>query len=661
MRKILRMHDGEKRNHEITNFLKRPIIIRQGKWNGTQEKNTILETISLFSNDLNVTYWLNKLQGFFLARSDVKFTLQINAMPMHQGILMFQYIPDSGYTNRIYTSLTSRTGFLRSMLNAVDDTEMSLTVPYVAPTAYINLRKGLTFGALNALVYSKLRTASNAAEVSYTLFAHLENPEFSFPSGANSRLAPLEVIEAQGIWDNDNSSNVIKSRKDAVLIDTTSNMPNVDGAGNTTNFGVSATNTKKCDFGIIRQTDLKAIAQNPNYLDYFEWNILDAAGAQLYSMPVKPTYITTDVFPTYSVQLTHFGFIASLFQYFSGSVKYDFHVSNTKFHKGRLEIYFVPGLDDSGGALDGDSDQCYRTIIDLAGQPKFDYTIPFVSNKRYLTTDEALGTLYFKVLNPLVNNDGTSNTVEINIEMSAGDDISFDQPVPIPFFPVIYLPPDDEPESLCVAQGISDLTSETNDFLGGDRMVDTHDVSGDAPVTDVIALCNRPMLKAVGGTENDFVISPYIIASVLLVPDQSTEIPSDRLVDNIDLFSTIFRFYSGQVNITLAVNDTPNHNMFVALDNKPEEFFYATSPTPLDMARRATSVINTRVASAPTITAPFYNSVPFDTVINGDLKSPPSVCYRVHSTETVSVYRSASKNFDFSFLCGVPALMYFAD
>ncbi len=180
----------EDRIHTITDFLQRPIVIQTGLWSQTQSTETQLYTANfpevLISNEM----YQQKLQGFVGLRATLVVKVQVNSQPFQQGRLMLQYYPYAQYMpNRVAlvnSTLQGRSGCPRTDLDLSVGTEIEMRIPYVSPHVYYNLITGQgSFGSIYLVVYSQLRDQiSGTGAVEYTVWAHLEDVDVQYPTGA---------------------------------------------------------------------------------------------------------------------------------------------------------------------------------------------------------------------------------------------------------------------------------------------------------------------------------------------------------------------------------------------------------------------------------------------------------------------------------------------
>lgn len=185
------MTTREDRVHTITDFLSRPIVVRTGLWNSTDDTETQLYTANFPEALISNAMYQEKLQGFVGLRATLVIKVQVNSQPFQQGRLMLQYFPYAQYMpNRVQlvnATLQGRSGCPRTDLDLSVGTEIEMRIPYVSPHVYYNLITGQgSFGAIYLVVYSQLRDqVSGTGAVEYTVWAHLEDVDVQYPTGAN--------------------------------------------------------------------------------------------------------------------------------------------------------------------------------------------------------------------------------------------------------------------------------------------------------------------------------------------------------------------------------------------------------------------------------------------------------------------------------------------
>lgn len=185
------MTTREERQHTITDFLSRPIIVQTGLWSSTDITETQLYTANFPEVLIANAMYQEKLRGFVGLRATLVIKVQVNSQPFQQGRLMLQYYPYAQYMpNRVdlvNSTLQGRSGCPRTDLDLSVGTEVEMRIPYVSPHVYYNLITGQgSFGAIYLVVYSQLRDQiSGTGSVEYTVWAHLEDVDVQYPTGAN--------------------------------------------------------------------------------------------------------------------------------------------------------------------------------------------------------------------------------------------------------------------------------------------------------------------------------------------------------------------------------------------------------------------------------------------------------------------------------------------
>lgn len=185
------MTTREERIHTIKDFLSRPIIISTGLWSSATATETQLYTANFPEVLIANSMYQEKLRGFVGLRATLVIKVQVNSQPFQQGRLMLQYFPYAQYmANRVAlvnSTLQGRSGCPRTDLDLSVGTEIEMRIPYVSPHVYYNLITGQgSFGSIYLVVYSQLRDqVTGTGSVEYTVWAHLEDVDIQYPTGAN--------------------------------------------------------------------------------------------------------------------------------------------------------------------------------------------------------------------------------------------------------------------------------------------------------------------------------------------------------------------------------------------------------------------------------------------------------------------------------------------
>nr|ULF99882.1 MAG: hypothetical protein 2 [Triatovirus sp.] len=187
-------------------------------------------------------------------------------------------------------------------------------------------------------------------------------------------------------------------------------------------------------------------------------------------------------------QPTTLNYITSPFLYWTGSLVYTFKFVKTDYHSGRVEISFhpfvnnlAPGTTPDTEWLNNRMDYVYRAVVDLRKNSEISVTVPYIAAqpwKRVSTyldpmnpnppapgrvKDICTGMLAVRALTPLFNTETVPGTIEVLVEMRAGDDFEVQGPVTSKFLPFSFGNVDFPPltqqsyEESLVEQGVADF------------------------------------------------------------------------------------------------------------------------------------------------------------------------------------------------------------
>lgn len=208
------------------------------------------------------------------------------------------------------------------------------------------------------------------------------------------------------------------------------------------------------------EMSITSICSREGYLGAFSWTSEQANGQPIARMRVTPALTreinSTGIEPTVGplVDLTPMGFVSNAFRKWRGSLRFRFVVAASHFHKGRIRIVFEPrnalGIlaGNTQWAAESNINQSY--ILDLSSTKELIVTVPWASNKSYLTcsttglrdmhdfgnpqslalfddVDYFNGSLGVHVLTPITA-PTTAASVRILVFVSAGEDIEFAEP-----------------------------------------------------------------------------------------------------------------------------------------------------------------------------------------------------------------------------------------
>lgn len=211
----------------------------------------------------------------------------------------------------------------------------------------------------------------------------------------------------------------------------------------------------------IDEMDIGYICSNPVALNQWTWTTAGTVGSLVTVIPVHPGVCvkSTPALTTYTYGQftpTPMAFVASMFKYWAGSLKYRLEAVATPFHAGRLMVVYIPDYDPLN--LDQytitDAGDNYSTVWDITESSHIEFEVPYLGNTPYLYSfldDQAYtvlkngettglqvrdrvrkvqnGAILVYVLNQLVAPDTASSTIAVINWVAGGQDLTFAEPV----------------------------------------------------------------------------------------------------------------------------------------------------------------------------------------------------------------------------------------
>lgn len=393
----------------VARFLAKPRIVSRFDWSSTDPEPTVLTAIDLPGTLFTGGPWEAKLQGFMAIRGTFRVTVQVNAQPFQAGRLLLCYVPQGDMD--INQSNYRANGLLRAsqlpgvQLDPLHQSEVSLDVPYVAPTTHYPLRltgtARFSWARVYLLVYSQLRSAA-ASTAGVTIWVSLRDvelitPTIEYQSGfrrvkrvtrnVRTRVPEKEaedvaegpisgalrtISEASAVvgtipflsqvavpvsWATGVASRVaaafgydkprvVENAQD-VTLKQGSFFYSGHGPDTATPLAAMGSNQVEVLPGFagcdIDETGLTYVASIPAFFNHFAWGVSDQTDALVFRYALNPTAFKTFFTSGNSiVSQTPLSFVASLFTYWRGSICITIKVVRTKFHTGRLAVTFIP-------------------------------------------------------------------------------------------------------------------------------------------------------------------------------------------------------------------------------------------------------------------------------------------------------------------------------
>lgn len=677
---LLEVVSSDEQNHEIKTFLSRPVRAGNSRWK-MSDNHTELNYMNVMSklNSDEFAVHRTKLAGFYGFRATANYKVVVNAQPFQQGILLVWFCPmgdqffDMGKAHYGEKNLSYLTGFPCAILNIATQSEVTLSVPYVGVTPFINLaelgkRTSLRhFGTFHTTTLVPLTGGVNTTEceVSYylsftdvQLFGATSNIYYpQGPIGAvvnmaggvlgslldqkNTRKKELSPIagfagslldDALSALSKPNTEPNIQSR----LIQPFGNMMVSDSADPTVKLALMKDqNVKVESIGLEEEDEMDIIhlISKPTYLETFDWKKADDTGATIYTTPVEPqSHVGTPDAKNFTFQMAspRLRYVANMFRYWRGGIKYTFHVAATKFHSGRLRFTYNLGR---GGKYPFPYN--YTWVMDIRDGMTFSVVCPYIAPTVWRRVPHSIGTitafglqgiayvdldkdsnqaiqleqdsnwLTIAVENELRGPDTVSGSVSIAIFTSAMPDFQFAAPMIGPNIP-------------------SDATGRDLNKLVGNKKYTPQALNDDEIIIDITtgkppSEQQHPIVNEVCNGEvvtnlRSLIRRYFLIDKSTLTPPNRVIFPflfpytsgNHRIVDFINYIMPLFGFFRGGMR-------------YLLLSSKPEEPIYV-GYNPHDLSVQFTPFEH--VKAKPTDSAILYELAMYKGDTEVPLKEP---------------------------------------
>lgn len=474
---------------ETTRLFTKPILVTSGLWNiGTTPGRIYVASINniLMAASSSQTTTLLSVHAFF--RSGFKLTLRVNSSPFHSGKLALNYIPPRPSVSSTFTNLTpiQVSGYPVAYADAGNQSVVSIKIPFVTTRDYKStalVEPDTSLGSVQIFSFNPLRSGTGApTSVGYTLWMEPIESELAIPVRAHTvalqsedtplsmpdLLSNLPSLVPSVLGDLNNIHKTLTSKtppsigmsalskpkesstsKQPSYTSSTPSISNLVGK-NTEHLSLvpeeTNVNNSFVDMEGRKTSSVSSIAQVPMLLSTLTWLKSDPSATLKFTIPVTPT-LAAYTAPTATAQgsrdYSFCSWVAQPFAFWRGSLNYRITVASTQQHTGRLIATWIPGdqlLNGVSVLLPNPSLSdlvLYPSIVfDLAENKEFNISVPYQTSTPFkkirsqdlgstTDVDSVNGVLYVYVLSPLSGPAVVSDTIDINIYMSAGKDIQF--------------------------------------------------------------------------------------------------------------------------------------------------------------------------------------------------------------------------------------------
>lgn len=663
------------------------------------------------------------------------------------------------YDEESESAMVSLSGCPRVDIDLSTSTECDITIPYVSPHSHFNLATGEgMWGKLYIKVYSPLGDVAGTGHVDCTSWINLTNIDLAFPTGANtvttSVIPSSDVIRAQvgseeikmethrsiaqdvgklstflkplnqipllsqlsapTTWALDNFSSFLKFCGYSKLQSTnvpsflkqtpTHFMPNYDGVDMSHGLGFASDNAielmPEMVGNDVDEMSLKHIVSTPCYFNHFEWKAAAKAGDLLWEQTINPAnFVCTDG-NTLTFVPTHLSYTSAVFQYWRGSIDITFKFVKTKFHSGRVRIFFQPGTAWAGVALRKDYN--YSQIVDLRSQTEIVFRVPYVATHPWLHVSQTgaspsglystIGVVHVEVLNELVSTSAVQANIDVLCEVSAGPDYELACPTNVMFRPYVKdgsIAPPPKPDSASTRKARSigaDILNRIVAQIGDaepqeeEQSIVNKDQLGTDPLrmswfnnlstigekvlsvrqlikrANIVAKISKPTVPTTR------TIAPYM----LKYGADSSETEEATLMSYLDYFAHIYAFRRGAVNIKILSPTTGLVYVAFRVNGDHDSTYPAAlvSDTGVAEDRLMTTwqPIYTNLEGSIDLHVPYYSAYHMCPVTNLKYSNvndalgvhPDGLISVVGLTEEAAVFRNAADSFQYGYLIGPP-------
>lgn len=348
------------------------------------------------------------------------------------------------------------------------------------------------------------------------------------------------------------------------------------------------------------------IVTKPMFFRAFQWRKDDQIGKLLQVLPVNPSSLNQKIEikgvtdeTRYDVHShTFLSYLANLFQFWMGTIRFTFTIAGNKFYSGRLRFTYVPNVKEGSEGHHADEiykkmQHTYTHIVDIRDADTFTVDCSYVSLTPWRQLlgkyNEKLeeGFLYVFVEQELRHPDTVSPNLGIIVHVSGLEDLTFagpTRPRAAPAngydFDARHFPRTVEAQGFTLP--LSDQHAPANIPIVNDvtpaNPLEAHKTSIGDPVTSLRQLLKRFII-------NDVVLwsTPLMLLQpfkLLDVQDDSRTTINDFVpADYIDFISSMYRFRKGGVRVALCgFKDRvlAAHRNFDALEHGNKDYFYAT-------------------------------------------------------------------------------------
>lgn len=176
----------ENNNHDITDFLARPILLGSGNIDTTLATGAKIQTILLPNDFLLHSTIKEKVRGFKYFKGDAQIKIVLNGTRFQQGRLITTFFPNSKAANTKYYEATRKIGYITQLprleMDINTDDQLSMSIPWVNNRLAFNMISGDgNHGRVDTFIYSPLVVPTGDNTCEYSIYVSYTNVHLSMP------------------------------------------------------------------------------------------------------------------------------------------------------------------------------------------------------------------------------------------------------------------------------------------------------------------------------------------------------------------------------------------------------------------------------------------------------------------------------------------------
>lgn len=594
-----------------------PISMGVNELSATDTVSTFTDVLCPTTMITSNTLWSRKLEGLVGFRADMVFKIVLNSTRFCMGRYLLSFVFTGGAPNNAKTvasktfhtnSLQARTQCYHVEIDLSCDTSAELRVPFISAMNYFPLTNIGAYGNVGYLTlspYVPYSFATGNTTIPFTVYGHFENIELIGAANPQMGLSDNETdkpmvssillsgskflseigkipavsqIARPAAWVSEYLGNSAKAlgwskpslqtQSNRVVRDIMPGLCNADVVDTSKKQSLFQSNQISYMPGLsgtdMDELSIASVASRYAYVAKPTYTSANVPGTQLYAIAVHPlASVATRTSNAWVIaDYTPLQFCATYFRFWRGTIKYRLKFVRTEFHSGRIAVCFFPNetLGNVGTTFSyADSAYVHRHIIDIRMHNEVEIEVPFISSTpyrpiSYSDATSATGTLVIYAVDTLNNPDTVPDTVNIIVEVAAGDDIEFAVPSNNVLQPVYNVTPqmgDDE----CTFGKFT---------LGSSKLNKNTIINAEACVGERISSF-RSMLKAYDlmtyqATSNPFTSSAFLnvvpFGNPVFHSIVGASAPPIVTPDLVSVLSSIFLFSRGNIRLKMLPRNT---------------------------------------------------------------------------------------------------------